>query len=135
MRQMFCSVLHDTSSSQTQVILMPPAHFSIFSLHCGTMAMVRMPGAMEGIPDMGIDELACQTSTGDDPPSSWTLQYSFRLRAAGQTAGAIVARSLRSAGNSHAVLWTLQSDNATSVECGLPFRRVGVSCQFLAANL
>ncbi|HVU87869.1 MAG TPA: hypothetical protein VHD36_11150 [Pirellulales bacterium] len=56
MRQMFCSVLHDTSSSQTQFILIPPAHFSIFTLHCGTMAIEGIPGAIEGMP--GIDELA-----------------------------------------------------------------------------
>jgi len=32
----FCSVRHETSSSHTQLIFMPPAHFSTFSVQRGT---------------------------------------------------------------------------------------------------
>lgn len=53
MLHMFWSVPHITSSSQTQVIFMPPAHFSIFILQRVTIAMPDMPGIIDIWP-MGI---------------------------------------------------------------------------------
>lgn len=46
---MFCSVAHDISSSQTHIIFMPPAHFSIFIVQRGTMLMLPMLGIMAGM--------------------------------------------------------------------------------------
>jgi hypothetical protein len=43
----FCKVAAATSSSQTHVTFMPPAHFSIFILQRGT---IIMPGAAAAIP-------------------------------------------------------------------------------------
>jgi hypothetical protein len=85
MRQIFCKVPHDTSSSHEQVILMPSVHFSIFILHCGTMAMLGM-GAMPGIPDTGIDEPAIPAIDMGRSTIIIDIAYSFRLRAAGETA-------------------------------------------------
>lgn len=45
----FCKVAADISSSQEQVIFIPPAHFSIFIVHRGTMQM-PMPGIIAGMP-------------------------------------------------------------------------------------
>jgi hypothetical protein len=86
MRQMFCNVPHDTSSSQLQVILIPPVHFSIFILHCGTMAILAIAGAMLGIPGMGIDEPAIPAIDMGRSTIIMDIAYSFRLRAAGQAA-------------------------------------------------
>lgn len=47
---MFCSVAAETSSSQMQVIFMPPAHFSIFIVQRTTMLM--LPIGMPDIPDI-----------------------------------------------------------------------------------
>jgi hypothetical protein len=47
----FCSVRHDTSSSQTQFSFMPPGHFSTFMVQRGTThqlpaaGMLAAPGA------------------------------------------------------------------------------------------
>jgi len=79
MRQRFCSVLQETSSSQTQVILMPPGHFSIFSLHCGTMAMLPIPVAAAGIPDIGIDELDIPVIDRGRSTIIMDIAYSFRF--------------------------------------------------------
>ena len=116
MRQMFCRVLHETSSSHTQVILMPPAHFSIFILHCGTMAIEVMPGAIEGIPDIGIEGLAIPAIDIGRSTIIMDIAYSFQSRGASQTARRKSASQLAPAGNSSALLWMLQSDNATFVD-------------------
>jgi len=46
---MFCNVAADISSSHAQVIFMPPAHFSIFSVHRGTIH-IPIPGIIPGMP-------------------------------------------------------------------------------------
>lgn len=46
---MFCKVAAATSSSQRQVIFMPPLHFSIFIVQRGTMHICMPLGAMPGI--------------------------------------------------------------------------------------
>ncbi len=51
----FCSMPQATSSSQVQVIFIPPLHFSSFIVHRGTMHMLPMPGDMAGMP--GIAEV------------------------------------------------------------------------------
>jgi hypothetical protein len=51
---MFCKVAAAISSSQVQVIFMPPAHFSIFMSQRGTMHICIIPGAMPGI--MPVEE-------------------------------------------------------------------------------
>ena len=78
MRHRFCNVPHDTSSSHLQVIFMPPAHFSILILHCGTMAMLGIPDAIEGIPDMGIDELDMPAIDMGRSTIIIDIAYSFR---------------------------------------------------------
>jgi hypothetical protein len=78
MRQMFCKVPHDTSSSHMQCILMPPVHFSIFILHCGTIAMLPIPGAIAGIPDMGIDALDIPAIDIGRSTIIMDIAYSFR---------------------------------------------------------
>jgi hypothetical protein len=83
MRQMFCSVPHDTSSSVEQVILMPPLHFSIFILHCGTIAM---PGAMAGIPDIGNEPLVIPGIDMGRSTIIMDIADSFQNRGASQTA-------------------------------------------------
>jgi hypothetical protein len=45
----FCSVLHAILSSQTQVIFMPPVHFSILILLQRGTIIVAMPGIIAGI--------------------------------------------------------------------------------------
>ncbi len=51
-----CSMAQDISSSHLQVIFMPPAHFSIFMVQRGTMAMpAGAPGMAPGIPIVGIE--------------------------------------------------------------------------------
>jgi hypothetical protein len=51
---MFCNVAAESSSSQVQVIFMPPLHFSIFIVQRGTMHICMPPGAAAGMPpDMG----------------------------------------------------------------------------------
>jgi hypothetical protein len=51
---MFCKVAAATSSSQVQVIFMPPLHFSIFIVQRGTMHICMALGATPGIlPDIG----------------------------------------------------------------------------------
>ena len=45
---MFCNVAAATSSSQVQVIFMPPVHFSIFIVQRGTMHICMAPGARGG---------------------------------------------------------------------------------------
>jgi hypothetical protein len=52
---MFCSVAAATSSSQVQVILTPPLHFSIFIVHRGTMHICMGPGATAGMAPPAID--------------------------------------------------------------------------------
>jgi hypothetical protein len=51
---MFCSVAADISSSQTHIIFMPPAHFSIFMVQRGVMVMLPVAGIMLGIEPMDI---------------------------------------------------------------------------------
>jgi len=53
---MFCKVAAATSSSQVQVILKPPVHFSIFMVQRGTMHICMEPGVAAGIeaPDIGV---------------------------------------------------------------------------------
>ena len=46
---MFCKVPAATSSSQVQVIFMPPLHFSTFMVQRGTMHIWAPSGAAEGI--------------------------------------------------------------------------------------
>jgi hypothetical protein len=46
---MFCNIVQATSSSQEQVIFMPPWHFSIFISHRGTMHMLPIMGDMVGM--------------------------------------------------------------------------------------
>jgi len=50
----FCSAPQETSSSQTQVIFMPPAHFSILMVQRGIIDMAPMLGPMAGMPDIGM---------------------------------------------------------------------------------
>lgn len=57
---MFCKVAQDISSSQEQVIFIPPVHFSIFMVQQGTMHMLPAPIDIEGIPAPGIDELGIE---------------------------------------------------------------------------
>lgn len=54
---MFCKVAAATSSSQVQVILNPPAHFSIFIVQRGTMHICMLPGIELGIDAPPIGEL------------------------------------------------------------------------------
>ncbi|HEX3726324.1 MAG TPA: hypothetical protein VHV08_08775 [Pirellulales bacterium] len=52
---MFCKVAAATSSSQVQVIFMPPLHFSIFMVHRGTMHICMAPGPAVGMgPAIGL---------------------------------------------------------------------------------
>lgn len=53
----FCKVAAAISSSQVQVIFMPPLHFSIFSVQRGTMHICMAPGAAIGMPAPGIEPL------------------------------------------------------------------------------
>jgi hypothetical protein len=55
--QRFCSVAADISSSQVQVIFMPPWHFSIFMVARGTIIMPGIAGAADGIPPAGIEPI------------------------------------------------------------------------------
>jgi hypothetical protein len=48
--QRFCSIPADTLSSQTQVIFIPPSHFSNFILHRGIIIMFVAGAAASGIP-------------------------------------------------------------------------------------
>jgi hypothetical protein len=50
----FCRAPQETSSSQTQVIFMPPVHFSILIVQRGTIDMAPMLGPMAGMPVMGM---------------------------------------------------------------------------------
>mgnify|MGYP000586643813 CR=1 FL=1 len=54
---MFCKVAAAISSSQVQVIFMPPLHFSIFMVQRGTMHICMAPGAAIGMPALGIEPL------------------------------------------------------------------------------
>jgi hypothetical protein len=45
MVQRFCIMAQAVGSVQTQVIFIPPAHFSIFMVHRGTMTMFGAIGA------------------------------------------------------------------------------------------
>ena len=54
---MFCKVAAAISSSQVQVIFMPPLHFSIFIVQRGTMHICMAPGAAMGMPALGIEPL------------------------------------------------------------------------------
>jgi hypothetical protein len=60
---MFCKVAAAISSSQVQVIFMPPLHFSIFIVQRGTMHICMAPGAPIGMPAAGIEPLI-----GEAPP-------------------------------------------------------------------
>jgi hypothetical protein len=51
--QRFCSMPQDISSSHTQVIFMPLAHFSIFILQRGSMVMPPIGAGIEGM--LGIE--------------------------------------------------------------------------------
>jgi hypothetical protein len=51
---MFCKVAAATSSSQVQVIFIPPLHFSIFMVQRGTMHICMAPGAPMGMGVPGI---------------------------------------------------------------------------------
>jgi hypothetical protein len=42
--QRFCNVAHETSSSQTHLIFIPPWHFSIFMVHRGTTHQLPAAG-------------------------------------------------------------------------------------------
>jgi hypothetical protein len=54
--QRFCIITRDISSSHLQVIFMPPAHFSIFIVQRGTMAMpAGAPDMVPGIAMPGIE--------------------------------------------------------------------------------
>jgi hypothetical protein len=50
----FCKVAAATSSSQVQVILNPPLHFSSFIVQRGTMHICVAPGMAAGMPALGI---------------------------------------------------------------------------------
>jgi hypothetical protein len=52
---MCCSIVQATSSSQVQVIFMPPAHFSSFISHRGSMHIEPAMGDIEGIAGMPGD--------------------------------------------------------------------------------
>ena len=54
---MFCKVAAAISSSQVQVILTPPLHFSTFIVQRGTMHICMEPGADIGMPP-GIEPMA-----------------------------------------------------------------------------
>jgi hypothetical protein len=49
----FCTMLHATLSSQEQVIFMPPVHFSILSVHRGTIIQLADAGNPTGAPMAG----------------------------------------------------------------------------------
>jgi hypothetical protein len=55
--QRFCMVAHDISSSQVQVIFIPPAQRSIFMVQRGTMLMLPIAGMAAGMVAMGMGEL------------------------------------------------------------------------------
>jgi hypothetical protein len=50
--QRFCSMPAASASSQVQVILIPPGHFSIFIVHRGTIAMFMAAGAGPAVLNM-----------------------------------------------------------------------------------
>jgi hypothetical protein len=58
MVQRFCIMVQAALSSQTQVIFMPPVHFSIFMVqrgimsHCAPVGMLR--GMLPGVPMAGM---------------------------------------------------------------------------------
>jgi hypothetical protein len=63
MVQRFCIMVQAVGSSQTQVIFMPPAHFSTFMVQRGTMTMfgaMGTPGADIGIPEL-IPDMAARS--------------------------------------------------------------------------
>jgi hypothetical protein len=52
MVQRFCIMVQAAGSVQTQVIFMPPVHFSIFMVQRGTITMLGVMGVViPGIPD------------------------------------------------------------------------------------
>jgi hypothetical protein len=50
----FCTMLHAVSSSQLQVIFMPPVHFSILIVHLGTIMKLVPVGMPVGAPIPGV---------------------------------------------------------------------------------
>jgi hypothetical protein len=124
-RQMFCNVPQDISSSHEQVILRPPAHFSIFILHCGTMAVFIMPGAMPGAPAIDIEAPGIPAAIGRSTIII-VIADSFRLRGGRRNCDVAFPLAACTGRHSFAVLWSVQSD----ARCRLnrpPVRRVGFS--------
>jgi hypothetical protein len=50
----FCTMLQAILSSQTQVIFMPPVHFSTLSVHRGTIIQLVPPATVAGAPTAGV---------------------------------------------------------------------------------